>query len=111
MLELGNYYTAADLVICRAGASTVSELAAAGMPSILIPYPHAVDDHQTKNGAWLVNAGAAILIPQNQFNPQKLAALLVKLSGDRKALQEMAIAARSLAVRDATQKIVEGCLK
>ncbi len=109
--EMPSAYAWADLVICRAGASTVSELAAAGMPSILIPYPHAVDDHQTKNGAWLVNAGAAILIPQNQFNPQKLAALLVKLSGDRKALQEMAIAARSLAVRDATQKIVEGCLK
>jgi len=104
-------YTWADLVICRAGALTVAELAAAGVASILIPYPHAVDDHQTKNGAWLVNAGAAILIPQHQLSHQKLAELLVGFSTDKETLLRMAVAARNLAITDATQKIVEGCLR
>jgi UDP-N-acetylglucosamine--N-acetylmuramyl-(pentapeptide) pyrophosphoryl-undecaprenol N-acetylglucosamine transferase len=108
--DMSRAYAWADLVICRAGASTIAELAAVGVASILIPYPHAVDDHQTKNGAWLVNAGAAILIPQNQLNPQKLAALLVKFSSDRQALLDMAMAARTLAITDATQRIVEAVI-
>jgi len=99
-------YTWADLVICRAGALTVSELAAAGVASILIPFPAAVDDHQTKNAMWLVNAGAAILMPQREFDPQKLVALLLEFTGDKTKIVQMANAARSVAILDATQKIV-----
>jgi len=108
--DMSSAYLWADLVICRAGALTVAELAAAGVASILVPYPHAVDDHQTKNGAWLVEAGAALLIPQNVFSAQKLSSLLLAFAADREKLLAMAMAARTLAIPDATQKIVKGCL-
>ena len=69
-------YATADLVICRAGASTVTEIAAVGVASILVPLPWAVDDHQTTNARYLADRGAAILIPQAQFTPEKVAGLL-----------------------------------
>jgi hypothetical protein len=71
--DMAGAYDWADLVICRAGALTVAELAAAGVASLLVPFPHAVDDHQTSNARFLSSAGAAILLPQNQLTPERLA--------------------------------------
>lgn len=108
--DMAAAYAWADLVICRAGALTVSELAAAGVASILVPYPHAVDDHQTKNAEWLVNAKAALLMPQDQLDKQKFAMVLQTLSKNKDELRAMAIAARELAVTDAVEKITTCCL-
>lgn len=98
----------ADLAICRAGALTVSELAAAGVPAILVPYPHAVDDHQTHNAALLVDAGAARLLPQQELTPESLAAAIGAL-GDRAALRAMAACARQVAPGDAAGRIQSIC--
>lgn len=94
----------ADLVICRAGALTVSELAAVGVASVLVPFPAAVDDHQTQNAQFLTTAGAGLLISQNQFNARDLAALIQSL--DRSRLLMMAEAARSLRRNNATEDVV-----
>ena len=104
-------YGWADLVICRAGALTVSELCAAGIGAVLVPFPHAVDDHQTRNGQHMVKAGAAILVPQPKLNPEVLAETLKDLATDRKRILTMAKAARSLARPDATERVVNYCLE
>jgi UDP-N-acetylglucosamine--N-acetylmuramyl-(pentapeptide) pyrophosphoryl-undecaprenol N-acetylglucosamine transferase len=101
------FYGQADLVICRAGALTVAELAAAGVASILIPFPFAVDDHQTGNARFLSEHGAAILLPQNELNPQHLADLLRDMTRER-AL-EMAQAAHQLAKPEAAQRVADVC--
>lgn len=103
-------YAAADLVVCRSGASTVAELAAAGCAALLVPFPAAVDDHQTRNGEFLVAAGGAVIAQERDINAEKLSALLSKLLGDRATLVRMAQASRSKAVPDAVEKIVEQCL-
>jgi UDP-N-acetylglucosamine--N-acetylmuramyl-(pentapeptide) pyrophosphoryl-undecaprenol N-acetylglucosamine transferase len=102
-------YARADLVICRAGALTVAELAAAGVASILVPYPHAVDDHQTSNARFLSEAGAALLLPQAELSPGRLAGLLRGL--DRQALLEMAGKARALARPEATRMVAQACME
>ena len=102
-------YAEADLIICRAGASTIAELAAAGIASVLVPFPHAVDDHQTHNARFLSERGAAILIPQQELTPQKLADLLRTLKRD--ALIEMANKARAVAKPDATQTVADECMR
>jgi UDP-N-acetylglucosamine--N-acetylmuramyl-(pentapeptide) pyrophosphoryl-undecaprenol N-acetylglucosamine transferase len=107
--DITDAYKWADLVICRAGALTVSELAAAGLGSILIPYPHAVDDHQTRNAGFLVNAGAACLIPEKDLTPKRLADQLEKLLVDRPAMLEMARKARSAGLNDAAQRVADAC--
>lgn len=104
-------YAWADLVICRAGALTIAELAAAGIGSILVPYPSAVDDHQTKNASYLVSANAALLLPQPAVSPTQLHTLLAELAQDRSRLLVMANAARQLAMANATQTITEYCLQ
>src|SRR4026208_1220767 len=86
--DMARRYAEADLVICRAGAVTVAELSAGGMPSILVPFPHAVDDHQTAKGKFLADHGAAILIQQRDLTPQKLVQRIQGL--DRNRLLEMA---------------------
>lgn len=100
----------ADLVVCRAGASTVAELGAAGCASVLVPFPFAVDDHQTRNAAYLVERGASVLLPEQQLTPQSLAQTLSELLADRERLQRMADAARAAAWTDATQSIARACL-
>ena len=102
-------YAAADLVVCRAGATTIAELAAAGLASVLVPYPHAVDDHQTVNARYLVQRGAAVLIPQREFTPEKLAALLCGF--DRERIVGMAIAARAAAKPQAPRAVAEACME
>src|SRR3546814_16229489 len=84
----------ADLVVCRAGASTVAEVSAAGNATVLVPYPFAVDDHQTRNAAYLVDAGAAVLMPERTLDPAQLSVQIDRLLGDRAQLQRMAEAAR-----------------
>lgn len=112
--DMAAAYGWADVVLCRAGALTVSELAAAGVAAVLVPYPHAVDDHQTRNAAYLVDAGAALLLPQHNMNAETLAALLRRFTVDPRAgrtqLGVMAQAARRLAQTDATALVAEACL-
>ena len=107
--DMAEAYSWADLVVCRAGALTVSELAAAGVGSILVPYPHAVDDHQTANARVLADVGAALSMPQAEFSAASLGAVLAGLFGDRSRLIAMAQAARSRAVPDATARIAQAC--
>ena len=109
--DMAGAYGWADLVICRAGALTVSELAAAGVGAILVPYPHAVDDHQTHNACFLVDQGAARLMPQAELNAESLAATLQTLFEDRAGLLGMAEAARKLAVPDAAAVVGRACLE
>jgi UDP-N-acetylglucosamine--N-acetylmuramyl-(pentapeptide) pyrophosphoryl-undecaprenol N-acetylglucosamine transferase len=111
LLDMAEVYAWADLVICRAGALTVSELTAAGVAAILVPYPHAVDDHQTRNARFLSGAGAARLLPQDQLEAESLAVLLCDFCEDRAKLQAMAELARGLAHTHATERVAEGCLE
>ncbi|MCX7177498.1 MAG: undecaprenyldiphospho-muramoylpentapeptide beta-N-acetylglucosaminyltransferase [Proteobacteria bacterium] len=106
--DMAGAYEWADLVICRAGALTVAELAAAGVASILVPFPHAVDDHQTGNARFLANAGAAILLPQEELTPERLA-LLRNLS--RAQLLQMAEKAHALAKPEATATVARICME
>ena len=109
--DMAQAYAWADLVVCRAGALTVSELAAAGLGAVLVPYPHAVDDHQVGNARFLVDCGAARLILQPDLNPAGLAALLAQLLPDRARLLAMAEAARARATPDAVTRITAACLE
>ncbi len=102
-------YEWADIVICRSGAMTISELATVGAPSILIPFPNAVDDHQTKNAQVLVKAKAAWLIPQQHLTTQRLADILKNISSDK--LRQMALKARLHSHHQATQKVGDICLE
>lgn len=108
--DMPSAYAAADLVVCRSGASTVAELAAAGCAALLVPFPAAVDDHQTRNGEFLVAAGGAVIAQERDLNAEKLSALLSGLLGDRAALLRMAQASRSKAVPDSVEKIFAECL-
>ncbi len=105
--DMAAAYAWADVVLCRAGALTVSELAAAGVASILVPYPYAVDDHQTHNANYLVSAGGGKLLPQNQLSSERLCQLIGSLG--RVELLEMAQAARNMAKLDATQSVAALC--
>ncbi|MGD2117483.1 MAG: undecaprenyldiphospho-muramoylpentapeptide beta-N-acetylglucosaminyltransferase [Chromatiales bacterium] len=107
--DMAAAYAWADLVVCRSGALTVSELTAAGVASLLVPYPHAVDDHQTKNAAFLVQQQAALLMPQAELTADSLAAQLQQLLQDKPRLLAMAQAARSLAVVDSSRIIADAC--
>ncbi len=106
--DMAQAYAFADLVICRAGATTIAELIAAGLGSILIPYPHAVDDHQTKNGLYLVHAHAAVMIAQQDLSAELLAEKLQEL-GQRDHCLQMAIAARNIYSGDCVPQIIQQC--
>jgi UDP-N-acetylglucosamine--N-acetylmuramyl-(pentapeptide) pyrophosphoryl-undecaprenol N-acetylglucosamine transferase len=106
--DMARHYAEADLVICRAGAMTVAELAVAGLASLLVPYPHAVDDHQTANARFLADKGAAILLSQKELRPEVLAGLIRSL--DRQALLAMAEKARALGKPDATRIVADRCV-
>lgn len=104
-------YEWADVVLCRAGATTVSELAAAGMPAILVPFPAAVDDHQTRNAQWLSEAGAAVLVQQRDLSVERLLGLLKTYQSDRAQLQSMAEKARQLAPVEANDLVATQCME
>lgn len=105
--DMAAAYADADLVICRAGAMTVSEVAAAGVAALFVPFPHAVDDHQTTNASFLSKQGAALLVQQNALTAEGLAQTIASL--DRGQLKDMARAARSLAKPEATRRVAEIC--
>jgi UDP-N-acetylglucosamine--N-acetylmuramyl-(pentapeptide) pyrophosphoryl-undecaprenol N-acetylglucosamine transferase len=109
--DMADAYADADLVICRAGALTIAELTAAGVGAVLVPYPHAVDDHQTHNGRPMVDAGAAIMIQQHDLDADRLAGVLEGLLGDRTRLAQMAERARSLAAAGAAAVLGDACLE
>ena len=107
--DMARRYAEADLVICRAGAVTVAELSAGGVASILVPFPHAVDDHQSANARFLADKGAAILVPQREMSAQKLAELIASL--DRARLLDMARKARALGKPDAARVVAQRCME
>jgi UDP-N-acetylglucosamine--N-acetylmuramyl-(pentapeptide) pyrophosphoryl-undecaprenol N-acetylglucosamine transferase len=107
--DMGGAYGRADLVVCRAGATTLAELTALGKAAILVPYPYAADDHQRANAEVLVRADAAEMLLEADLTPERLAAAIEKLAGDRQRLQNMETAARTLAVMDATERVIAVC--
>lgn len=107
--DMAMQYAMADLVICRAGALTVAELAAVGIGALLVPFPHAVDDHQTANARVLVDAGAARLLPERELTPEGLAALLQSLN--REELAQMAVRAQTVARAEATRTVAQIALE
>jgi len=107
--DMGDAYGRADLVICRAGATTLAEVTALCKPSILVPYPFAADDHQRKNAEVLRDHSAAELILNAELSGERLAACVLELVHDRERLRAMAAAAKRLAVPDATRRVVTVC--
>jgi UDP-N-acetylglucosamine--N-acetylmuramyl-(pentapeptide) pyrophosphoryl-undecaprenol N-acetylglucosamine transferase len=107
--DMARAYADADLVICRAGATTVAEVSAAGVAAILVPFPFAVDDHQTTNARYLVDAGAGVLVQQRDLTPEALAARLRGLT--REQLLGIASKARALGKPDATRAVAEACME
>ncbi|MBU6459938.1 MAG: undecaprenyldiphospho-muramoylpentapeptide beta-N-acetylglucosaminyltransferase [Proteobacteria bacterium] len=106
--NMAEAYAFADLVICRSGALTVAELAAAGVAGLLVPYPYAVDDHQTANARYLSDKGAALILDQKGLTPAGLAELIESMT--RENLKHMAILARKLARPDAVKHIAKACI-
>ena len=104
-------YAWADVAVCRAGAMTVAELAAVGVASILVPFPYATDDHQTRNARFLADRGAAVLLPEDRLDAGALAAALGALHDDRSRVESMSRAAYDAAVRDATHRVAAQCLE
>lgn len=105
--DMPGAFARADLIVCRSGASTVAEITAAGKAAIFVPFPRAADDHQTKNAKALASANAAVLMPQSELTPDKLAGEIVGLFSDRLKLQEMSEASRKLSHEDAAGKVAE----
>jgi UDP-N-acetylglucosamine--N-acetylmuramyl-(pentapeptide) pyrophosphoryl-undecaprenol N-acetylglucosamine transferase len=110
-VSIGDAYCCCDLVVCRAGAMTVSEVAACGLPAIFVPYPHAVYDHQAQNARNLVEAGAAEMILDSELNADILASTIARLASDETRLRRMAISARGLARLDTAEKITKSLME
>lgn len=109
--DMAQAYAWADLVVCRAGASTIAELAAAGCASVLVPFPAAVDDHQMRNASFLERANAAEILAERDFTPQRMADLLGRLLADRARLLSMAQGARASAWNGAEQRIADAVVE
>ncbi|MCF6434925.1 undecaprenyldiphospho-muramoylpentapeptide beta-N-acetylglucosaminyltransferase [Pseudoalteromonas sp. MMG022] len=107
--DMDTAYDWADIVICRAGALTVSEIAAAGKMALFVPYPHAVDDHQTANAAYLVDQQAALLLPQSELSVESVCALLLPYVQQPERIEQLAIRAKQLAKLDATSAVAKVC--
>ena len=108
--DIATAYAWSDVVVCRSGAMTLAEICAAGVAAIVVPLPHAVDDHQTHNAMYLSERNAAIVLPQQRLNVTSLAKLLYELAADRRQLLQLASAARQLAHLDAASQIMRRCL-
>jgi UDP-N-acetylglucosamine--N-acetylmuramyl-(pentapeptide) pyrophosphoryl-undecaprenol N-acetylglucosamine transferase len=109
--DMAQAYAWADVVLCRAGAMTIAEIAASGSAAILVPYLYAVDDHQTANARFLSERDAAVLVPTAEFNNARLCELLTGFAGNRELILKMAQAARQLAVIDAAETVAALCLE
>lgn len=107
--DMQDVYRWADLVICRAGAMTIAELSLVGVGAIMVPYPHAVDDHQTKNAEYLSSRGAGMIIQQQELSVEKLLSILEELSNDRDRLLMMAQNSRMCAFPAATRRVADVC--
>jgi UDP-N-acetylglucosamine--N-acetylmuramyl-(pentapeptide) pyrophosphoryl-undecaprenol N-acetylglucosamine transferase len=107
--DMAKNYAWADLIICRSGALTVSEIAAAGVASLLVPYPYAVDDHQTANASYLADNDAAFLVQQAQLETETLVNILMTL--DKKKLVNMAVKARELSIDNAAEVVADECMR
>jgi UDP-N-acetylglucosamine--N-acetylmuramyl-(pentapeptide) pyrophosphoryl-undecaprenol N-acetylglucosamine transferase len=107
--DMGAAYAAADLVLCRAGATTVAELTTLGKPAVLVPYPFAADDHQRANAAVLAERGAAVLVLDRELDGARLASVVIELAADRARLARMAEEARRLGVPDAAARVLRIC--
>lgn len=107
--DMAQAYAWADVVICRAGASTVSELACAGVAAVFVPLPGAIDDHQSANARWLTEQGAALLLAQHELTEQHLLPLLQQWLHSKAPLQQMAVKARACALEHATAQVVALC--
>jgi UDP-N-acetylglucosamine--N-acetylmuramyl-(pentapeptide) pyrophosphoryl-undecaprenol N-acetylglucosamine transferase len=109
--DMAQAYDWADFVVCRAGALTVAEVAAAGVPALFVPYPHAVDDHQTRNAQWLVDARAALIVQQKHLRQISNIKYLQSLLSQPQVLNDMAQNARDIAILDATEQVASECKK
>ena len=109
--DMAAAYAWADLVVCRAGAMTVAELSAAGIAAVLVPFPQAADDHQTANARFLADRDAAVLLPQEQCTPQRLAEVLQGFCQNPQALERMARQARCCGAPDATGRVAQYCVE
>ncbi|MGH1461371.1 MAG: undecaprenyldiphospho-muramoylpentapeptide beta-N-acetylglucosaminyltransferase [Neptuniibacter sp.] len=109
--EMDQAYAWADVVVCRAGALTISELSIAGVAAVLVPFPYAVDDHQTKNAGYLADHGAAILIQQTELSKECLKKLITEQLVDRDQLLNMANKARALGKPEASEQLADVCLE
>lgn len=109
--DMASAYQEADLLICRAGAMTVSEVAVKGLPAIFVPLPHAIDDHQTANARFLADHDAAKLLPQRELTPESLSAFIADLVGDGERRLAMGERARNLSEPNATEQVVNICLR
>lgn len=104
-------YAWADVVLCRSGAMTVAEISSIGVASVLVPFPHAIDDHQTANARWLADQGAAFLLPQSDMSTERLLTLLSQIGQRRDEWLAMGMKARRLAVTDAAERVANECLE
>lgn len=112
--EMPAAYACSDLIVTRSGASSLTEIATAGLPSILVPYPYAADDHQARNAEVFSSAGAARMVRESELNPQLLASMITSITQDLPSAQDMAKAARALAIVDAGDRVcraIEDALK
>lgn len=109
--DMAPAYAWADVVVCRAGAMTLAEIAAAGLAAILVPYPYAADDHQTVNAQFLTERDAAILLPETECRPARLAELLAGFAGQHAVLLRMASNARACAIPDAADTVAQLCVE
>ena len=108
--DMADAYGWADFAVARAGALTISELAAAGLGAVLVPYPHAIDDHQTRNAASFAAEGAALVIAEQELTAERLAAELRSLLEQPSRLEAMAAASRALARVDAADRLADACI-
>jgi len=108
--DMASIYSQADVVISRAGATTLAELSVLGLPAILIPYPFAADDHQRRNGAWYAEGGGALLLDQQGLTADALGEAIDGLINDRERRQRMSQAMKKLSIPDADDRIVDICL-
>lgn len=109
--DMARAYAWADVVVCRAGAMTLAEITVAGLAAILVPYPYAADDHQTANAQFLSERDAAILLPETECSPARLAELLAGFAGQHEVLLKMASNARACAMPDAADMVAQLCVE
>ncbi len=107
--DMAELYGQADLIVSRAGATTLAEIGVVGRPAVLIPYPYAADNHQEKNGAWYVESGAALMFVQSDLTPQRLAEEILRTINDQSRLDAMSLAMKKLGISNAAERIVDLC--